>query len=122
MNLLVEVQVKDSLPVNGTWTVPSLSAVDLMPVLHLLGQDGVVEWTEESVFRATRNEDGIKIEFPIAAENYDLLRFCITRVIEGMISAVLDTAWANEIYARIEKARKNGLIVPQAQVGGPLRL
>ena len=123
MNLLIEVQIKDSLPVNGTWQVPSLSAVDLMPVLHLLGQDGVVEWTEEDIFRASRDDEGkIMLEFPMDTKHLDLLVFCIKRVIDGMISAVLDTAWANEIYMRIEKARKGGLIVPQAQAGGPLRL
>lgn len=123
MDLLVEVQVRDNLPVNGTWEVPSLSAVDLIPVLHLLGQENIVEWTEENVFRASRDDNGkIKIECPIAAENYDLLKFCVTRIIEGMVSAALDAAWSMEIYARIQKAQESGLVVPQAQVRGPLKL
>ncbi len=123
MNLIVEVQVKDRLPVNGTWKVPSLSAVDLIPVLHLLGQDNVVEWTEEDVFRASKDDNGkIKIECPIAAEDFDLLRFCVARVIDGMISAVLDTAWGMEVYSRIEKARGSGILAPQAQMKGPLKL
>ena len=129
MGLLVEVQVKNSLPVNGTWKVPSLSAVDLIPVMYLLERSNsarsldqqAIEWTEESVFRAAKNEDGIKFEFPINAD-FDLLRFCIIRVIDGMISAVLDTAWGMEVYARIEKARGSGVIVPQAQMKGPLKL
>ena len=127
MDLLVEVQVKNSLPVNGTWKVPSLSAVDLMPVMYLLGRcelgkgQRAIEWTEEDVFRATKDEDGIKLEFSHTAD-FDLLRFCIMRVIDGMISAVLDTAWGMEVYSRIEKARGSGVIVPQAQAGGPLKL
>ena len=126
MDLLVEVQVKNSLPINGTWKVPSLSAVDLIPVLYLLGLDNsvnnTIEWIEESVFRATKSDAGIRLEFPMKVGDFNLLRFCIIRVIDGMISAVLDTAWGMEVYARIEKARGSGVIVPQARAGGPLRL
>lgn len=123
MVLLVEVKVENSLPVNGTWQVPSLSAVDLIPILHLLGQDNIVEWTEEDVFRASKDDNGkIKIECPIAAEDFDLLRFCITRVVDGMISAVLDTSWGMEVYTRIQRAKEGGVIVPQAQMKGPLKL
>lgn len=127
MNLLVEVEIKDSLPVNGTWKVPSLSAVDLMPVVYLLGRcekgagRQAIEWTEESVFRAMKDEDGIKLEFPIDAD-FDLLRFCMVHVISSMIRAVLDYAWVKEVYARIQRTQEGGLIVPQAQVRGPLKL
>lgn len=124
MGLLIEVQVENSLPVNGTWKVPSLSAVDLIPVLHLFGQDNVVEWTEEDVFRASRDDNGkIKIECPIAAENFELLRFCIMRIVDGMIGAVLDTSWGMEIYARMERAKESGLWTPpQTRTKGPLKL
>lgn len=127
MDLLVGVQVKDSLPVNDGWDVPHLSAPRLLPVLYLLercemgnGQKAI-KWTEGDVFRATRDENGIKLEFPISAD-FDLLRFCLVRVIDGMIRAVVDTAWGIEVYKRIEAAGGGGKIWKPGGPDGPLRL
>ena len=123
MALLVEVVVENDLPKNGTWKVPSLSAIDLLPVLYIMGKDDSVNWAEENVFRASKNEDGeIKIEYPIGTEDLDLLRFCIKRIIDSMIRAVLDTAWGMEVAMRFQKAKESGLIVPQVRAGGPLKL
>jgi len=126
MELLVEVKVRDSLPVNDGWDVPYLSAPRLLPVLYHLercetGEGQVaIEWIEEDVFRATRDEHGIKLEFPVKAD-FDLLRFCVVRIIEGMIRAVVDTAWGIEVYKRIEAAGGSKIWKPPGP-DGPLRL
>lgn len=123
MELLIEVKVENDLPMNGTWKVPSLSAIDLLPVLYIMETEDSVSWIEEDVFRASKNEDGkIEIDYPISTKNLELLKFCVMRTINGMVNAVLDTAWGMEVYARIERAKKNGVIVPQVRAGGPLKL
>lgn len=125
MELLVEVKVENDLPVNDGWDVPHLSAPRLLPVLYHLERcetgegQAAIDWIEEDVFRATRDERGIKLEFPIAAD-FDLLRFCVVRVIEGMIRAVVDTAWGIEVYKRIEAAGGSKIWKPGPN--GPLKL
>jgi len=123
MELLVEVKVENDLPVNETWAVPNLSAVALLPVVHLFrNPDMEFEWTEENVFRAYRNDDGeIKLEFPMSVKDFNLLAFCVARIIDGMINAMLDTEWGIEFMRRIE-SKGGGILKPQTHVRGPLKL
>ena len=123
MELLVEVKVEDDLPVNETWEVPNLSAVVLLPVVHLFrNPDMEFAWTEENVFRAYRNDDGeIKLEFPMGTKDFNLLAFCVARVIDSMVSALLETDWEME-YLRRRFGKPEGILKPQMQMQGPLRL
>lgn len=124
MELLVEVKVENDLPINNAWDVPHLSATQLLPVVYKMqNPDMTFEWTEENVFRASKNEEGkIGLEFPASTKNFDLLAFCIRRIIEGMVRAVVDTAWTIEVYKRLPKTKGGELWTPQTQVRGPLKL
>jgi len=122
MDLLVEVKVKNGLPVNDTWNVPELEAMTLIPVTNLFRtHDLKFEWTEDNVFRAYKNDDGeIRLQFPMGIKDFNLLAFSVARVIDGMINAILDTEWGVEYVRRASK--KSGILRPQAQVRGPLKL
>ena len=123
MELLVEVKIENGLPMNDTWNVPELEAMTLIPVTNLFRTpDLKFEWTEDNVFRAYKNDEGeIKLQFPMNdVEDFNLLAFSVARVIDGMVSAILDTEWGVEYVRRASK--KSGILKPQTQVRGPLKL
>jgi len=82
------------------------------------------EWTEENVFRASRDDNGeIKLEFPMGAKDFNLLAFCIARVLDSMVSAILETDWELDyLQRRFGKSEGSKIWKPQTQIGGRIKL